>query len=76
MRSALDRSIKITTKYGVPLNFDKKTIIGRSNLMIASNIAGVHTTKNAEKIADLLEKADKRASRWMDLGIINKHLHI
>ncbi|MBF0751757.1 RHS repeat-associated core domain-containing protein [Pasteurella sp. WM03] len=72
MRSALDRSIKIANKYDVPLNFDKKNIIGRSNLMIASNTKDVHTVKNAEKIASLLEKADKRASKWMDLGIMNK----
>ncbi|OOF80362.1 hypothetical protein BKG92_10545 [Rodentibacter ratti] len=40
--------------------------------MIASNTKDVHTVKNAEKIASLLEKADKRASKWIDLGVMNK----
>jgi hypothetical protein len=72
MRKILDRSINIANKYNVPLNFDESKVVGRSNLMIASNVKGVHTLKNAGKLADLLEKADKRVTQWMKLGVMNK----
>ena len=72
MKAALARSRSIATKYNIPLNYNMKNIQGRSNLMIASNMKGVHTIQNAEKVANMLEKADKRVTRWMKSGLMNK----
>ena len=72
MKAALSRSRSIATKYNIPLNYNMKNIQGRSNLMIASNMKGVHTIQNAEKVANMLEKADKRVTRWMKSGLMNK----
>ena len=72
MKDALTRSRNIAHKYNIPLNFNYRTTTGRSNLMIASNIKGVHTVKNAEKVATLLEQADKRVTQWMKRGVMNK----
>lgn len=40
--------------------------------MIAENNEGVHTTKNAEKVANLMEKADKKVSEWIKRGVMTK----
>ncbi len=60
----LKRSKNILAKYSINILTDP------ANLMIANNGEGVHTEKNAEKVAKGLENADKKIQKDLACGKI------